>query len=289
MTEPGEILKLNLEREKRIKELKESDPRRYEREITELVSKVRKGYRTLVVSHTAFLYREAPQSQTGSVIDRDFRDVTGLLWKTCFYKQIVEFRGSLRRHANQLDVLGRQVREQPSVEEFRVQEQQERIYIARLTQAFLSFLSDSIAFYQKMVAELEDQARQKLRAGDAAQREVRWLVLSVHRCLLYLGDLARYKEMYAEKEQKEFLESLRYYERAALIDPTSGNTQNQLAVLATYSDAECVAVYHYCRSILSLNPFSGGFENLSLLFAKNAINMRTLMAQEKPKYNPLAR
>ncbi len=48
-------------------------------------------------------------------------------------------------------------------------------------------------------------------------------------------------------------------------------------------------MYHYCRSILSLNPFSGGFENLSLLFAKNAINMRTLMAQDKPKYNPLAR
>lgn len=137
--------------------------------------------------------------------------------------------------------------------------------------------------------------------------------------------------MYVDKEQKEFLESLRYYERAALIDPSSGNAQNQvrnggrnytwhlrrdrsyfifsnnhsflnihpfihlffslqLAVLATYSDAECVAVYHYCRSILSLNPFSGGFENLSLLFAKNAVSMRTLMAQhDKPKYNPLAR
>lgn len=116
--------------------------------------RVRKGYRTLVVSHTAFLYGEAPQSQIGSVTDRDFSDVTGLLWKTCFYKQIVEFRGSLRRHANQLDILGQQVREQPSVEEFRIQEQQERIYIARLTQAFLSFLSDSIAFYQKMVAEV---------------------------------------------------------------------------------------------------------------------------------------
>lgn len=88
------------------------------------------------------------------MVDRDFRDITGLLWKTCFYKQIGEFRGSLRRHANQLDVLGQQVRDQPNVEEFRVQEQQERIYIARLTQAFLSFLSDSITFYQKMVAEV---------------------------------------------------------------------------------------------------------------------------------------
>lgn len=47
-------------------------------------------------------------------------------------------------------------------------------------------------------------------------------------------------------------------------------------MLATYSDAECVAVYHYCRSILSLNPFSGGFENLALLMAKNAAAMRTL-------------
>jgi len=35
--------------------------------------------------------------------------------------------------------------------------------------------------------------------------------------------------MYVDKEPKEFLESLRYYERAALIDPASGNAQNQVS------------------------------------------------------------
>jgi len=39
MTEPLDILKINLERDKRIKEMKETDPRRYEREIAELVNK----------------------------------------------------------------------------------------------------------------------------------------------------------------------------------------------------------------------------------------------------------
>ena len=39
----------------------------------------------------------------------------------------------------------------------------------------------------------------------------------------------RYKEMYSGKEPKEFLESLRYYERAALIDSHSGNAHNQVS------------------------------------------------------------
>lgn len=49
-----------------------------------------------------------------------------------------------------------------------------------------------------------------------------------------------------------------------------------MAVLATYSDAECAALYHYCRSILSLQPFAGGFENLALLFENNAQAFRKL-------------
>ncbi len=46
-------------------------------------------------------------------------------------------------------------------------------------------------------------------------------------------------------------------------------TSLQLAVLATYGQVEHRAVYHYCRSILVQQPFTGGLENLSLLFAKN--------------------
>jgi TPR repeat protein len=34
--------------------------------------------------------------------------------------------------------------------------------------------------------------------------------------------------MYAERVPKDFSEALRYYERAALIEPASGNAQNQV-------------------------------------------------------------
>lgn len=44
-----------------------------------------------------------------------------------------------------------------------------------------------------------------LRVHDVALREVRWLVLSVHRCLLYLGDLARYEYVYLPSFHTETL------------------------------------------------------------------------------------
>jgi hypothetical protein len=42
-----------------------------------------------------------------------------------------------------------------------------------------------------------------------------------------------------------------------------------LAVLATYHEAESIAVYHYCRSILVNERFNSGLNNLFLLFSKN--------------------
>jgi hypothetical protein len=87
--------------------------------------------------------------------------------------------------------------------------------------------------------------------------------------LLSLGDLARYKESVSEGKEKDYDVAYRYYERAAFLVPTSGNPQNQLAVLATYGQSELVAVYHYCRSVLVAHPFSLGYTNLSTLFGKN--------------------
>jgi hypothetical protein len=77
------------------------------------------------------------------------------------------------------------------------------------------------------------------------------MITAVYRCFLYLGDLSRYdifrpglilnhshyvimyqfyryRELYTEKEQKDFSESVRFYERASLIMPASGNAHNQV-------------------------------------------------------------
>lgn len=118
----------------------------------------------MIVNHIDFLYSPNEHSLVSTTGDKDFRDVTGLLWKSCFYKQIVEFRSSLRKRAADLDSIGLQLQSGLSgrgerhaardLEELRQREQNERLYVARLTQAFLAFLSDSIAFYQKMMAEV---------------------------------------------------------------------------------------------------------------------------------------
>lgn len=49
-----------------------------------------------------------------------------------------------------------------------------------------------------------------------------------------------------------------------------------MAVLATYREDYCLAVYYYCRSILTLQPFTGGYENLAVIFCKNTTKFQIL-------------
>ena len=51
--------------------------------------------------------------------------------------------------------------------------------------------------------------------------------------------------------------------------PSNGNPHNQLAVLATYNDAEFIAVYRYARSLLVRCPFATARNNLDIVFVKN--------------------
>ncbi|CAN0422107.1 unnamed protein product, partial [Hapterophycus canaliculatus] len=95
------------------------------------------------------------------------------------------------------------------------------------------------------------------------------VVQSINRCFIFLGDLARYRELHGENSVKDWTTAERYYHQALAVLPTSGNPHNQLAVLATYTDAECVSVYCYCRSLMIESPFQTAQENLTLLFEKN--------------------
>lgn len=134
---------------------------------------MRKSYRSLIVQHPEFVYgnnqTETSLNDNDSTFffrsnEKDQYDIAGQLWKSCFYKQISEFRSSLKRHTMQLDNLMRSA-SIPSAhtreptrhldETQAAAERHERLYIARLTQAFLSFLSDSIAFYQKLMGEVQ--------------------------------------------------------------------------------------------------------------------------------------
>lgn len=188
-------------------------------------------------------------------------DAHGKLWHNVYYKQIETYRKSIVKHAAALKEAKVSSGEVPTEEHAKKQD-----YFVRLVNAYTAFLSETMVFFQDMLLQLEDAVR-KNRVLESAVCESN--LKSIHKCLLSLGDLARYRESVGEGKEKTFEVAYRYYERAAFLVPKSGNPQNQLAVLATYSQTELVAVYHYCRSILVAQPFSLGYTNLATLFGKN--------------------
>ncbi|OWZ19701.1 hypothetical protein PHMEG_0006010 [Phytophthora megakarya] len=161
------------------------------------------------------------------------KEVEQALWKPCFYRRIEDFRRRIRKAAA---------------------DRADRATFARVSSDFQQFLSDAAAFY----AHLRD-----VFATDARCRA------NLHRCFVFLGDLARYRELHSHKAKKNFGAAEALYHRALSVQPDNGNPHNQLAVLATYVEAETVAVYRYCRSLLTSQPFTTAEENLALLFERS--------------------
>ena len=217
-------------------------------------------------------------------------DMHSSLWKNCFYNQIEDYRKSIRK-CFATATLPTGDKDESKVDAATVE--RSKHHLARLTMSFSKFLSDGIIFYTDMMIQAEQQMAalfgrresdqpdgesSKKRERSITGTEVSWgrddLLNTIYRCLLYLGDLSRYSAQNSSADVKDFSKALRYYERASYVNPKSGNPHNQLAVLAGYEKNDCVAVYNYCRSVMTAQPFLGGYENLSLLFAKTARTTR---------------
>ncbi|KAK2583107.1 hypothetical protein KPH14_009134 [Odynerus spinipes] len=82
----------------------------------------------------------------------------------------------------------------------------------------------------------------------------------IHRGLVCLGDLARYK-----LELDPYWDPIianRYYKMAICIDPNIGMPHNQLGTVAGNKNYGLDAVYHYMRCVLCSEPFEGAEGNL---------------------------
>ncbi len=190
-------------------------------------------------------------------------DVHNTLWKTCFYNPIEDFRSSIKEcHSLTKKFLRKDDQNENASALDKVQHR-----LLRLVTSFSKFLNESSTYYQDLMLKLESHLSAPKNLCEKNKSE---LQRHIYRCLLYLGDLARYSEQNTDRKEKDFGIAQRYYERAAFVAPESGNPHNQLAVLAGYNSAECVAVFYYFRSILAKNPFTGGYENLDILFRKVA-------------------
>ncbi|XP_072962461.1 nonsense-mediated mRNA decay factor SMG7-like [Typha angustifolia] len=218
--------------------------------------------------------------------DRDFSEkyeIELLLWQL-HYKRIEEFRSRISAAAS---------RDSGASEIGKNNAQPDRI--KRIRSFFKSFLSEATGFYHDLILKirakcglpldyfLEGPEDQSLPMDEKRSAEMKKGLVSCQRCLIYLGDLARYKGLYGEGDSviRDYAPASSYYMQAASLCPSSGNPHNQLAILASYSGDDLVAIYRYSRSLAVENPFPTARDNLIIAFEKNRQSYSQLPSNTK--------
>uniref|UniRef100_A0A7N0TK28 Uncharacterized protein n=1 Tax=Kalanchoe fedtschenkoi TaxID=63787 RepID=A0A7N0TK28_KALFE len=194
----------------------------------------------------------------------DVQDVEYSLWKL-HYKHIDEFRRRIRQKA-------------PSGGSPRPPKPPNgaRQNGANHVEGFRLFLTEATKFYQDLLLKVRRRygfLEEKSGVAVAVQSEatVRKCQFMCHRFLICIGDLARYKELHdnSDGRTRNWSVAATYYMKATVIWPDGGNSQNQLALLATYVGDEFLALFHCIRSLAVKEPFPDAWSNLMLLFEKN--------------------
>ncbi|KAK9766895.1 hypothetical protein K7432_003684 [Basidiobolus ranarum] len=184
------------------------------------------------------------------------------LWKTVFYKVIEDYRRKLRHISS---------------------ERTKSSELKRVKNSFRSFLQEAAGFYvsfkQKLATDfqlcLPQTFLNKALLFDiqpeslVAEKTRSKALFSYQQSLIYLGDLARYREMYTDRQQKNWSAAIEYYNEALALVPTNGNPHNQLAVVSSYCGDELGTIYHYYRSLVTSQPFLTAKENIDLLFQRS--------------------
>lgn len=114
--------------------------------------------------------------------------------------------------------------------------------ITKIRSQFKTFLTEATGFYHDLMLKirakyglpLDDPENQTVQSKDGNKSaEMKKGLISCHRCLIYLGDLARYKGLYGEGDSKarDFAVASSYYMQASLLWPSSGNPHHQVVLL----------------------------------------------------------
>ncbi|XP_059614016.1 telomerase-binding protein EST1A isoform X2 [Phlebotomus argentipes] len=136
----------------------------------------------------------------------------------------------------------------------------------------LELINEGSGFFEKLLRTLEQKYNflvdnfVGVNAGAMSKglKMVSLALVSAQKLLLYLGDLARYREQILETSG--YGQARQWYMKAQQIMPSNGRPYNQLAVLSIYSKRKVDAVYYYMRSLMSSNPFKSARESLLALF-----------------------
>ncbi|XP_058503991.1 nonsense-mediated mRNA decay factor SMG5 [Solea solea] len=167
--------------------------------------------------------------------------------------------------------------------------------------AYRTHLIAGVGFYQHLLLYIQSHYQLELqdcidwthvtdpligrkKPVSASPKEMEWAQMACHRCLVYLGDLARYQNELAGVEAEQLAE--RFYHQALSVMPHMGMPFNQLGTLAGSKFYNVEATYYYLRCIQSEAPFEGAYGNLKRLFDKAAKMYHQVKKQEMKKLSP---
>nr|XP_029117225.1 protein SMG7 isoform X2 [Elaeis guineensis] len=206
------------------------------------------------------------------------------LWQL-HYRRIEEFRAHINAAASSGGVTTLQVKSPVQPDR-----------IKKIRAIFKGFLLEATGFYHDLILKIRTkyglpldyfsdapESQITLEKDEKNSFEIKKGLISCHRCLIYLGDLARYKGLYGEGDSvsRDYAAASGYYLQAASLWPSSGNPHHQLAILASYSADDLLALYRYFRSLAVNNPFLTARDNLIIAFEKNRQNCSQLPGSSK--------
>ena len=196
------------------------------------------------------------------------------LWKLVHYKLIEEFRKHIKSSLQKAKSTQKTMDDK---KEWR-----------NLSNSFRTFLTDATGFYLTLVQQVISQYQLHLLVDpwflnmyplvpevaleNPHPELVERVILFLHKCWTYLGDLARYREVHSDKKQKHWGMAKRFYTMAIQLIPEYGNPYNQLAVIETYQGHDLDAIYMCLNSYLVKYPFPTASENLSTLLLKGRVS-----------------
>ncbi|KAF5278649.1 hypothetical protein FQA39_LY00691 [Lamprigera yunnana] len=183
------------------------------------------------------------------------RKAEELLWRKCYYDVISTAKKLKRKEYTPKDVCNIETHINAGVGHY-------HHFISRLQYQFQLDVKDAVDF---AIVKVD---LKKSSTVPPSPEQLGWAKLSVHRCLIYLGDLNRYKlEIYPNWDPGL---SVRCYLKAVNFKPDYGIPHNQLGTLASSQNRTLDAVYHYICCLSCKYTFDGTENNLLRLFDKNS-------------------
>ncbi|KAJ6852355.1 protein SMG7-like [Iris pallida] len=255
----------------------------------ELESGLRKSAQSRVPSDPNTWFQIRENYEAIILEDHDFsqkREVELALWQL-HYRKIEEFRAHINAAAKSAGSVASQGGRGPARPD----------RVKKIRSVFKSFLSESTGFYHDLILKISakfglplgffsegPESQSVLSKDEKKSVEMKKGLMSCHRCLIYLGDLARYKASYGEGDtvNHDYAAASSYYIQAASLCPSTGNPHHQLAILASYSGDDLVSVYRYFRSLAADIPFSTARDNLIIAFEKNRQSFSQLPGKPTP-------